>query len=295
MRTEADIRLDRIEIEEAGPNPVKLAAAIHDQLDNERGPVPVQAIARALDIQEIRIEPLDNLEGALITRPERGYGSILVNGNSNRQRQRFTIAHELGHFLNPWHVPADGGGFRCSRDDIRTGEWRIKASPTRHDRQETEANRFAIELLLPRARLHDALSAVPDLQPVLSAAQACDVSRAAAARRYVELQDATIAIAFSQNGKLRYWAKRPGFPATAIRRDDPLRDLPKASAGARLSDLEDADPADWLAQSDDATVTVQTLYQRDGFAMTLVIVDAGPDETDEDDGIEDAFSRFSKF
>ena len=66
-------------------------------------------IARALDIHEIRVEPLSNFEGALITTAERGYGSILVNGNVDRRRQTFTIAHELGHFLNIWHRPDDRG------------------------------------------------------------------------------------------------------------------------------------------------------------------------------------------
>ena len=91
--------IDRMEIEETGPNPEKLAAAIHHQLGNIDGPVPVDAIAGALDIVQIRSEPLNNLEGALITSPERDIGMILVNASSGRQRCRYSLSHELGHFL----------------------------------------------------------------------------------------------------------------------------------------------------------------------------------------------------
>lgn len=92
-------------IEEVGANPERLADAIHVQLGERPGPVPVAEIAKALDIVEIRAEPLSNIEGALVTTPERDIGSILVNQHSSRRRRRFTIGHELLHFLNAWHQP----------------------------------------------------------------------------------------------------------------------------------------------------------------------------------------------
>ena len=42
--------LKRIEIEDSGPNPERLAEAIHLQLQHSRGPVPAYEIAKALDI-----------------------------------------------------------------------------------------------------------------------------------------------------------------------------------------------------------------------------------------------------
>jgi hypothetical protein len=44
------LELDRMAIEEAGPNPERLAAAIHLQLRDKGGAVPVYAIAKSLDI-----------------------------------------------------------------------------------------------------------------------------------------------------------------------------------------------------------------------------------------------------
>ncbi len=83
-----ELTLDRMAIEEVGSNAVRLAKAIHVQLGMARSAVPIHEIATALDIIEIRAEPLTNLEGALITTPERGVGRILINSGSGPRRQR---------------------------------------------------------------------------------------------------------------------------------------------------------------------------------------------------------------
>jgi hypothetical protein len=63
-------------LDDVGANPSRIAAAIHKQLGEGSDAVPVFEIAKALDIIEIRHAPLTNFEGALITPPERGYGTI---------------------------------------------------------------------------------------------------------------------------------------------------------------------------------------------------------------------------
>ncbi len=82
------LELDRIAVEEAGANAQRLAAAIHAQLPDLVPPVPIETIALALDIEEIRVEPLTGFEAALVTTPEKGRGSILVNANSSPRRRR---------------------------------------------------------------------------------------------------------------------------------------------------------------------------------------------------------------
>jgi Zn-dependent peptidase ImmA (M78 family) len=142
--------------------------------------VPVRDIALALDIDEIRERPLTSLEAALVTTPERDRGKILLNSNSSRQRRRFSVGHELLHFLNSLHQQTAPEGFQCSRADMRVSS----AMQSRHLRQEAEANAFAIELLTPRAWLKPLLRGPPDLEKVLKVADEFDVSREAAARRY---------------------------------------------------------------------------------------------------------------
>jgi Zn-dependent peptidase ImmA (M78 family) len=204
--TPADrLHLDRMAVEEAGgADPVKLANAIHHQLGSITTEVPVHAIAAALDIEEIRSKDLSNLEGALVTTEDRNNGSILINQASRRSRQRFTFAHELGHFLNLWHRPTNRGGFHCTSRDLAI----FAAAPSRkqspHERQEIKANRFAIELLIPAYRLRHLTRRLPDLEHVLALAGVLDCSREATARRFVEVHGSPAAIIFGKDGIVRY-------------------------------------------------------------------------------------------
>src|SRR5690348_3700946 len=74
-----------------------------------RPPVPVDEIARMLGA-EVRYSPgNDNVSGALVRSPQ---GIVIgVNSAQHFHRQRFTIAHELAHFLLhdgiQLHVDAD--------------------------------------------------------------------------------------------------------------------------------------------------------------------------------------------
>jgi hypothetical protein len=76
----------------------------------------------------------------------------LVERSDHPTRQRFTLAHELGHLLLPWHL---GGAFACD-----TATDRPDLSPAANF--EPEANRFAAELLLPSAWLDALISSRHD-------------------------------------------------------------------------------------------------------------------------------------
>lgn len=286
------LTLDRMEIEEVGANPARLATAIHDQLQAPAGPVPVEVIARALDIMEIVVKPLSNLEGALVTTRDRNTGQILVNALSPPPRRRFTIAHELGHFLNPRHVPTGPNGFWCSHNDLRASAARGRDGESdQHRRQEAEANAFAIELLAPRRWLRPYLSGIADLAKVIALSDAFEISREAGVRRYVECHHQALAVVFSQHGRVVYYAADGEFPRLALRKAMTVPALPEASEGTSLSDTEEADPSQWLSGSKAVALSAQTLHQRDGRAMTLLCAD----EADDDDGIEDTVERYSRF
>lgn len=77
---------------------------------------------------------------------------ILVEKSDHPTRQRFTLAHELGHLLLPWHL---GGAFACD-----TATDHPDFSPAANF--EPEANRFAAELLLPSAWLDALISSRHD-------------------------------------------------------------------------------------------------------------------------------------
>ncbi len=92
--------LSRMELQERGAgSPDGLVTRILKLESNLPVPVPVEDLCRQLDIADIRPMDTEGFEGGLITDPERSEGMILVNSASHYFRRRFTIGHELGHFL----------------------------------------------------------------------------------------------------------------------------------------------------------------------------------------------------
>src|SRR5262249_10949802 len=126
-------------------------------------PLPIERRAEALiekyGITEapVPIEDIAAGEGALIARnhfPGTGYESgfalreagrwiIGVNTSTSPRRQRFTIAHELGHLLLHKGKPliTDYSVLISNRDDT---------SSMGTDKEEIEANGFAAAILMPR-------------------------------------------------------------------------------------------------------------------------------------------------
>ncbi len=262
-------RLDRVKVEEVGANPARLAQAILTQLPDLRGAVPVYEIARALDIDEIREERTSSFEGCLLTDRNKSRGAILVNAASGLRRRRFSVGHELGHFLNERHVSVEGAEFSCTRQDMTN-----PAGGAQHRRQEQEANSFAIELLAPRYLIQACLNRPADLEHVLAIADDLQISREAAARRYVELHDECIAMVFSKGDRIRYVVKGEEFPATTVWANDAVPHLASpAAGGSGLTTLHDANPDEWLRQPGDEALYAQTLYQANDHAMTLLLAE----------------------
>ena len=64
---------------------------------------------------------------------------ILINSDKPKTRQQFTLAHELGHVIIPWHT-----GIIASHIDDTSG-----SEDYEYREMEAEANRFASEILIP--------------------------------------------------------------------------------------------------------------------------------------------------
>jgi Zn-dependent peptidase ImmA (M78 family) len=119
-----------------------------DDVLNECGfsepPVPVELIPGRFGIQLCQLSGSDDIFGAIVRKAEDVV--IAVNPSQHQNRQRFTIAHELGHyFRHPGrseHVDRD---FRI--------HWRNRESSQGINWEEIEANRFAAELLMPERLL----------------------------------------------------------------------------------------------------------------------------------------------
>ncbi len=274
MKFARQLRLDRMTIEEAGPDPRLLAAAIHAQLPDLQGPVPVHEIARALDIVAIREERTKGFEAALVAPEERGEGVIVVNAKSPWQRQRYSIGHELCHFINPAHRPtALVGQFACTSTDLMASSSISGNSPNikaLHARQETEANRFAIELLAPARLVGPYLDDASNLRSIIAMADCLDISREASARRYVELHRQDVAVVFSKDGKVRYVAYGPRCPLAALWAGCGVDVVPRREGLSGLSNGIAAEPGKWFGHPIPESLIIQTFHQQDGYAMTLL-------------------------
>lgn len=272
------LTLDRCGIECTGDgDPQRLAQALLKQLPDVSKAIPIEEVALALDIQEIEERVFTGREAELITDAAKSAGRIGVRAGARPSRRRFSIAHELGHFLNDGHRPTRGGRFACTARDF--------ASPfgeVRHARQEREANLFAIEVLTPRPSLARHLKLSAEIDQALKIASCFEVSIEAALRRYVDLHRETLAVAFSRAGRLRYVRRSDDFPWIPHERGDPIGEAPTiARSGDRVTSMDEVDPETWLAKPDSLRLFAQTLLQNDGYAATLLI--AEPREDEEED------------
>jgi len=119
------------------------AYALVKKLRLKRPPVPVEKVAEQLGVA-IRPEPFeDELSGMLVK--ERGRYVIGVNSSHSVTRQRFSIAHELGHFI----LKHPGELFVGQTLQHRTVIRRDGKSALGVDPVEIEANAFAAALLMP--------------------------------------------------------------------------------------------------------------------------------------------------
>lgn len=75
---------------------------------------------------------------------------IAVEENHHEHRRRFSVAHEVGHFVLHY-LPRPGGRglFACTASDMEVAPSAAEEARQAHLRQEAEANLFASELLMP--------------------------------------------------------------------------------------------------------------------------------------------------
>lgn len=283
------LTVTRIDLDGAG-SPMALVTKILKAEPDLTIPVPIEDLARHLDITEIRVLAADGFEGGLITDPGRSEGFILVNGAAGRERRRFTIGHELGHFLMTHHAPKTDAGFTCSRGDMRRA--RLAEMPPAV-RMEVEANEFSALLLMPPPMWRRATNGLgdPDLCQVTALARQFGVSKEAAARSYAQYHDAPVAIVVAKDGRLqRVYRNLSSFPKLCVAAGAPI---PSSSVFHRLpatpgqmSDMVEARAQYWL-ESDRGKplpeLYEQVAFQRDGFAMVLLWAEFAEESEDGED------------
>jgi Zn-dependent peptidase ImmA (M78 family) len=112
-------------------------------------PVDVNDIAEYLGLILVHTDLPDDVSGMLIRDGDNN--TVGINKSHHIHRQRFTLAHEIGHFQLHRGRPL------IVDSPVRVN-LRDRTSGMATDREEIEANMFAAELLMPTELVFDAAS-----------------------------------------------------------------------------------------------------------------------------------------
>lgn len=118
----------------------KLRSEAYNVDGKMRLPIDVAEIAKELNVKvEVRELP-SSVAGFIIKEANESFPVIYVNSGDGPQRRRFTIAHELGHYIQ--NRDSKEMAYVDNRDEMAS---------TGTDPKERWCNAFAAELLMPES------------------------------------------------------------------------------------------------------------------------------------------------
>lgn len=128
------------------------AEKVRALLSSDEPPVDLADLTEQLGLQVVYKELEPDTSGVLVRNDE--HAVVGVNASHHPNRQRFTIAHEVGHFVLHGDQPS-------VFLDEHLVHFRADLTSGVHDPQETEANTFAAALLMPEEWLRRDLAERP--------------------------------------------------------------------------------------------------------------------------------------
>lgn len=251
--------------------PRELVDEIFRQCPNLTLPVPIREIASAVGISAIQPMAADDVEGMLVADETKSHGVIFYRQKSPEGRQRFTIGHELGHFLLLHH----GARQNCLPSDIRA----MFGSSTLQQ-LEAEANEFSERLLMPDSEVERSINGVaPTLEALRIIESEFGMSFEAIANKCATFSRKPFALVYSKDGIVRYcWKNNTKFQYwIPLKKGDPLPSgglSLDSSQQEKISNLIEVNPQVWLGDSQRCpfpnTFLEQTYTQKDGYQVTLL-------------------------
>jgi hypothetical protein len=257
--------------------PYKAPAVVLDEVGAEEPEdIRIEAIAQHCKAT-IVYEPLDGCDARIIGLGERAI--ITVDEAAPRERQRFSAAHELGH----WMHDRGSAVAVCDQERIVRG-WR-------KDDPEERANRYAVGLLLPEKMFKPRARGLrPTFESARQLARAFQTSLTATALRLVDNNEYPCMLVCTKAGR-REW----------FRRSDLVKELwpvERAGRGALVHRLgaarevgpDTVDADDWIDHRDarEYTLVEHTLRVTDDLALSLLwwkdesqVIALGDDDDDE--------------
>jgi hypothetical protein len=181
-------------------DPYLLASLQAEQVVRERRilafPIDPIAIARELDIEVVAKPARAKGVSGMLIRVGNSYGIAYATHIDNAGFQRFSIAHELGHYFLPGHLDAVLGDRNIHESHAGFGSG---------DRYELEADHFAAALLMPRQMFSAALRRAGDgIAAIERLAVSCGTSLTATAIRYTQCTSDPVAIVLSTGRSIDY-------------------------------------------------------------------------------------------
>jgi len=219
------------------------------------GKPDLDALCSRLGLRVMQKE-FDSFEGILLRSKTAQKGIIGVNaGIRQASRKRFTIAHEIGHFVIPHHRELASA---CEGGSIESFSRRLAAP-------ELEANEFAAELLLPSKEVADCFDLdKPSLSRISLVANDFETSLSATTWRFLDLTGQPCAMVWSLAGKAVWYRTNDALPFLM-----PLKSLPspvsiagRLFAGKSIPDeagMQEVDADAWFYPSQ--AERIGTLYE----------------------------------
>lgn len=202
--------------------------------------------------------------------------------------QRFSIAHELGHyFLGHVDTMFRGGN---NIHESRAGFGSL-------DDIELEADHFAAGLLMPSEQFRQEANQHSDgLSAIENVAERCKTSMTSSAIRYAALTDAAVAIIVSSGTYVDYCFtssalrtirgyKHP-LKGSLIPRNSLTREFNQTASNVLegVRDDSDSDLLDWFRASDEIDATEEVIgLGAYGKTLTIITADVPDDESERDE------------
>jgi hypothetical protein len=217
--------------------------------------VDLYDLAQKLELEIVEVD-LKSFDGALLRSRTSFSGRILVrSGIRELGRKRFTIAHEIGHYI--LHGDQQNS---CSPRVIEG--WK-EGQPL----PEREADTFASELLLPTTDVTQHVNRRwPSMQVVSDIADHYGASMMAAGRKFCDVASQPCALVWSSQRVIRWFHPSPSFvnfiePGASLGFDSLAL---AAHEGRTLTDQMEEVPAEaWIKSSwlkEDAVVSEQSIF-----------------------------------
>ena len=233
---------------------------VRDQQISSLPVCPVE-IAASLGI-EVQPKPMAEAGcSGMLVRLGDEFGIIYATHLRNQGYERFSVAHELGHYFLPGHP----------EHVLQHGAHQSHAGFASNDPYEREADFFAASLLMPSGLFRTAAARYAEgLEAIISLADDCKTSITAAAISYAKHGHAAVAIVLSTGGTInccfqsdamkagRVGWQRPGSSVPLNTLTEELARNPNSVASSKYAAAE-VPLSTWFADAPDLIATEEVI------------------------------------